>query len=557
MGNFNSSRYAKTHKRKLRVVILRLPRAFFECIVDSETERMPTAGLQALLFAYLINTPYLLHAYMISTQDFLLAYLVSTQDPLLAYLRFNTLLSRCPQHSLSDWALVEKFYNGLTFEKQQMFNTTAGGHIMERLEPDECEEMFESFAEAEQQHPHSVTNSIPTFKHPPLLLEVCIWGGHDTRDCPVNNQEHVSYAGNQFNGRQQQYGGGEAGASSGSSVNTRKIEEMLENQTQLLAHLVQQDKDMRQRLDSHDTLLKNQQSSFQDLQRTVGDIAQSLKGRQGGPSSGPNASVMVVSVRSVEKKEIAEDDSHSIEYGIPSVEEVKKVDWRARFAEIDARGETPPVVEEEEPVDEDIEMEKPAERVVEKKKGVEMKSPGVDLSRIPYPARVLPYKNTREYGTFLDMFKQLKFNLSFIEVLQQMPKYGKFLKYLLSKKKKLWGISEVSLSEQCSAVVQNKLLEKMADSGRFTIPCLFGGLHLNYALADLCSSINLMPYSVYKQLDLGELRPTHMSISLADRSVKYPGGIMENILVKVGKFVFPVDFVILDMEVDDKVPLNL
>ncbi|KAI3819425.1 hypothetical protein L1987_13259 [Smallanthus sonchifolius] len=155
------------------------------------------------------------------------------------------------------------------------------------------------------------------------------------------------------------------------------------------------------------------------------------------------------------------------------------------------------------------------------------------------------------------MFKQPKVNLPFIEVLQHMPKYGKFLKDLLSNKKKLERIFEVSLSEQCSTVVQNKLPEKLADSGLFTIPCLLGGLPLNHALADLGASINLMPYSVYKKLDLGEPQSTCMSISLADRSVKYPRGNVENLLVKVGKFFFPVDFVILDMEVDEKVPLIL
>ncbi|KAI3815781.1 hypothetical protein L1987_15463 [Smallanthus sonchifolius] len=127
---------------------------------------------------------------------------------------------------------------------------------------------------------------------------------------------------------------------------------MIENQTLLLAQLVQNDRDAWQRPDNHDALLKNQQSAFQDLQRTVGDIAQVLKDRQGGPSSSSNALVMAVSVRSVEKKEVVEDDSHSIEYGIPSVEEVKKVDWRARFAAIDAKmaeeRESPPGVDEEE-----------------------------------------------------------------------------------------------------------------------------------------------------------------------------------------------------------------
>ncbi|XP_076889951.1 uncharacterized protein LOC143568917 [Bidens hawaiensis] len=137
-----------------------------------------------------------------------------------------------------------------------------------------------------------------------------------------------------------------------------------------------------------------------------------------------------------------------------------------------------------------------------------------------------------------------------------MPKYAKFLTDLLSNKK-LEGLSTVCLNEGCSAVVQNKLPEKLADPGHFTIPCLFGSSTESYALADLGASINLIPYSLYKKLDLGEPVPTRMSLSLADRSVKYPRGIVENVLVKVDKFVFPVDFVILDMEADDQVPLIL
>ncbi|XP_076941675.1 uncharacterized protein LOC143611350 [Bidens hawaiensis] len=149
------------------------------------------------------------------------------------------------------------------------------------------------------------------------------------------------------------------------------------------------------------------------------------------------------------------------------------------------------------------------------------------------------------------MFKQLKINLPFIEALQHMPKYAKFLKDLLSIKKKLEGLSIVCLNEGCSAVVQNKLPEKLADPGQFMIPCLFGSSTEGYALADLGASINLMSYSLYKKLDLGEPVPTRMSLSLADQSVKYPRGIVENVLVKVDKFVFSVDFVILDMEADD------
>ncbi|KAK9050876.1 hypothetical protein SSX86_030154 [Deinandra increscens subsp. villosa] len=138
-----------------------------------------------------------------------------------------------------------------------------------------------------------------------------------------------------------------------------------------------------------------------------------------------------------------------------------------------------------------------------------------------------------------------------------MPKYAKFLKDLLTNKRKLEELSTVTLNEECSAVLQNKLPQKMKDPGSFTIPCSIGSLSVSNALADLGASINLMPYSVFARLDLGEPTPTRMSIQLADRSVKYPRGIMENMLVKVDKFVFPVDFVILDMDEDEHVPLIL
>jgi hypothetical protein len=104
-------------------------------------------------------------------------------------------------------------------------------------------------------------------------------------------------------------------------------------------------------------------------------------------------------------------------------------------------------------------------------------------------------------------------------------------------------------------VVQNKLLEKMADPSIFTIPCLFGGSAVNHALVDLGATVNLMPFSIYEKLGLGEPTPTRMSISPADRFVKYPRGVVENVLAKVDKFVFPMDFVILVVEVDDKVSL--
>ncbi|GJX67772.1 putative reverse transcriptase domain-containing protein [Tanacetum coccineum] len=112
-------------------------------------------------------------------------------------------------------------------------------------------------------------------------------------------------------------------------------------------------------------------------------------------------------------------------------------------------------------------------------------------------------------------------------------------------------------STRCSAVLLNKLPSKEKDLGSFTIPCDIGQLHINNALADLGASISLMPYTMYEKLGLGEPKATRMSLELADRSIQYPRGIIENVLIKVDKFILLIDFVILDMPEDSIVPIIL
>ncbi|GJU77602.1 reverse transcriptase domain-containing protein [Tanacetum coccineum] len=138
-----------------------------------------------------------------------------------------------------------------------------------------------------------------------------------------------------------------------------------------------------------------------------------------------------------------------------------------------------------------------------------------------------------------------------------MPNYGKFLKELISNKHKIEQISASFLSDESSAILQNKVPPKLGDPRSFLIPCNFNKTFSCNALADLGASINLMPYSLYAKLFLENLKPTKMSVRLADRSFQYPVGIAEIILVEVGKFTFPADFVILEMEEDRKVPIIL
>ncbi|GJR41114.1 DNA-directed DNA polymerase [Tanacetum coccineum] len=117
--------------------------------------------------------------------------------------------------------------------------------------------------------------------------------------------------------------------------------------------------------------------------------------------------------------------------------------------------------------------------------------------------------------------------------------------------------SSVTLSEECSTTIQKNLPKKKGDPRSFTLPCLIGTLSVKNALADLGASINPMPYSFFLRLGISELKPTMMSIQLADRSIKYLIGICENILVKIDKFIFLVDFVILEMDEDASVLIIL
>ncbi|KAJ8761414.1 hypothetical protein K2173_001545 [Erythroxylum novogranatense] len=128
-----------------------------------------------------------------------------------------------------------------------------------------------------------------------------------------------------------------------------------------------------------------------------------------------------------------------------------------------------------------------------------------------------------------------------------MPSYAKFLKEILSNKRRLEEYATVKLNEECSAILSRKLPPKLKDPGSFTYK----------ALMDLGASINLMPLSVFRKLGLTEPKPTTISLQLADRSITYPRGIIEDVLVKVEKFIFPVDFLVFDMEEDIDNPIIL
>ena len=146
------------------------------------------------------------------------------------------------------------------------------------------------------------------------------------------------------------------------------------------------------------------------------------------------------------------------------------------------------------------------------------------------------------------MFKQVQINIPVLDAIQQVPLYAKFLKNLITVKRKTNVPKKAFLTKQVSSILQCKLPFKNKDLGCPTITCMIGVSQIERALLDLGASVNLLPYSVYVQLGIGELKPRSMTLQLANRSVKVPRGIVEDVLIKVDKFYIPVDFIVLDME---------
>nr|GEU47748.1 reverse transcriptase domain-containing protein [Tanacetum cinerariifolium] len=230
----------------------------------------------------------------------------------------------------------------------------------------------------------------------------------------------------------------------------------------------------------------------------------------------------------------------------------------------------PPGVEEQEPTEETTDTELPSTEYiqppsvqVQEDKPVE--EPSVVIPKVkanlPYQSRLAKEKIREKddilAAKFMEIFRDLHFELSFADALVHMPKFILMFKKLLNNKNKLIELTKTPLNENCSAVVLKKLPEKLGDPGRFLIPCDFLEFDNCLALSDLRASINLMTLSIWKKLKLPTLNDTKMVLELTDRTISKPTRIAENVFVKVDKFYFPADFVVLDFVADPRVSLIL
>ncbi|RDX74545.1 hypothetical protein CR513_45696, partial [Mucuna pruriens] len=175
---------------------------------------------------------------------------------------------------------------------------------------------------------------------------------------------------------------------------------------------------------------------------------------------------------------------------------------------------------------------------------------------VPFPSQTLSTRKPESDEESLKMFRKVEINIPLLDAIKQIPKYAKFLKELcVHKRKKMKGgvelgviVSALTRNDDLTVGTRQALPKKCRDPRIFSIPCTIGDCTFANAMPDLGASINVMPTSIYKSLNCGDLKPTGMTIQLANRSVVQPVGVLEDVLVQVDELIFPVDFYVVDME---------
>ncbi|CAN6560167.1 unnamed protein product [Malus baccata var. baccata] len=518
------------------------------------------------------------------------------------YERFKSLVASCPQHQMKEELLIQYFYEGLLPMERQMLDASAGGALVDKT-PEAAKVLIANRAHNAQQYegvgqrdpPRPQVNEVSAITElqnqmanlTTLLSQVvegpkvqnvaacgvCSMQGHLTDKCPqlienggcetlnavgFGNQyqprndpfsntynpgwrDHPNFKwrepqqGQQQSGFRQQPPGfyqkpfaptqpqAQPAQKSGSSIDNDQIFNLLTSMAQGM---------------------QNRDKKVDELEKQVGQIAEFMgQFREQGklPSStianpkGGFESAKAIMLRSGKQVGTAPPPSKSAPN---KVEEV--------------------IIEEEEQGLATVRKEVPLPQVSMAPKPSNLPNKGTTVSNsiptndfplnVPFPSRFKQTKKEEAEKDILETFRKVQVNIPLLDAIKQVPRYAKFLKELCTTKKRISNKEVVQVSENVSAVLQRKLPPKCKDPGSFTIPCVIGNTKFEHAMLDLGASINVMPYSIYASMNLGELKNDGVIIQLADRSNAYPKGVLEDVLVQVDNLIFPADFYVLEME---------
>nr|GEV43652.1 reverse transcriptase domain-containing protein [Tanacetum cinerariifolium] len=438
-----------------------------------------------------------------------------------AWERYKLSVDRCPNHNMLLVTRIDTFYNGLTLSHRDTINAAAGGTFMQKT-PDECYELIENMT---AHHNHWDTSVIRDEKSRIISSTSTIESPKVVRQLEMMNKNFLEMM---------------------SQFQMVKTVDKKSPTYQASTHQLQvaTQSDFQAYMKANDALMKNMQTQMTSLTNSNIELknmfGQIMKMNTASSSGSGSLQSNIVPNPREDLKAIT--TWSGITLAGPSISPPPP------SKEVNQESETikdqllTKMAQTQLPIDEPIAALKPK-------------------PTLPYPSRVtkqkLHEKDDNLALKFVKMFRNLHFELSFVDALLHMPKFALMFKSLLNNKEKLFDLATTLVSENCSAIILKKLPEKLGDPDKFFILCDFPELDECLAMADLGASIKLMPLSIWRKLSLPELTSTQMILELADRSTTQPDDIAEYVFVKVEKFHFPTDFVVVDYVVDPRVPLIL
>ncbi|CAN6552358.1 unnamed protein product [Malus baccata var. baccata] len=524
------------------------------------------------------------------------------------YERFKSLVASCPQHQMKEELLLQYFYEGLLPLERQMLDASAGGALVDKtlmaakilianraLNAQQYEGVGQRGPLRQQVHEVSSTSNIQSQlanltsivsqmaegmkMQGPMVCGVCSIQGHASEKCPQliendgwesansigfqspNQPRHDPYS-NTYNPgwidhpnfkwrepQQSQPQGGFRQQPPGFYTKPYAPTQALPQPAQTTSGNALDNDTLVKLLTTLTQGQENQNKRVDQLEKQMGQIAEvvgQIKDQGKLPSStipnpkGGFESAKAITLRS--GKEVGAGSSSKTGH---------KEDEMLQM-------------EEEESHEPTAKVEVPLPQVSNGPKLSNLSNKGKNVSNsvstnvvpsnAPFPSRFVQTKKDEAEKDILETLRKVQVNIPLLDAIKQVPRYAKFLKELCTTRKRFSTKEVVKVGENVSAILQRKLPPKCKDPGSFTIPCVIGNTCFKSAMLDLGASINVMPYSIYVSMNLGELKHDGVIIQLTDRSNAYPKGVLEDVLVQVDHLVFPADFYVLEMDESDHAP---
>ncbi|GJY83053.1 reverse transcriptase domain-containing protein [Tanacetum coccineum] len=495
-----------------------------------------------------------------------------------AWDRFNDLLRACPHHRFSELHQLDTFYNALNANDQDSLNSATGGNFLDKM-PHECLRIIKSKSKVRNSRNKAVVAKVSSNSSTPRIspdvaplttevselknmMKTMLIDKQKAQDpSPVKAVEQSCVTcGGAHSYRNYPSTDGQVYQPSTSQPPVYQAQPYQAPAQQMQGV---SKTDFENYVKANDVVLRNMQNQGQGLQNQMTNLTEMLsKFVNSNTASSSSLGSLLTNTVTNPKEDLKGITTRSgvVYQGptIPTTSSPKVVERRTEVTKDTIFPNNNKITEDVQPSVVPVENQNPVSELVDAPVSAPMPN---QKPLIPYPSRrnneKLCENADKQKEKFYEIFKDMSFEISFMDALTLMPKFASTLKALIGNKEKLSEMARTPLNEHCSAVILNKLPEKLGDPGRFLIPCKFPRMDECLALADLGASINLMPFSVWKKLNLPNLTPTCMTLELADRSISRPIGIAKDVNVKVGVFQFPADFVVVDFEPDPRVPLIL